>query len=181
MPNTRRAGTSALAATRSARSRAAATALTLVRGQLGSVASAHNTDERVQLVLYFPGNDVADIINHLLTNFTDIPASFIPLAEWQAETAANLSTIYTAAITEPTSVAKLLSELIEQAGLALWWDDATRLIRLQVLKEIATNAATFNEDKIMSGSLTTKEQHDKRISQIWTFYSRRDPDEEHRR
>jgi hypothetical protein len=149
--------------------------LTLTRGALGSTASSHNADERVQLVLYYPGNDAADIVYDLLTGYTDVTADLIPLEDWQAETAANLNVIYTAVITEPTSVKKLLSELVEQAALALFSDDLARLIRLQVLKPVGTNAATFDEDVIVEGSLTTREQPDKRISQIWNFYSRRDP------
>jgi hypothetical protein len=86
-----------------------------------------------------------------------------------------LSVIYARTIAEPTSVRDLLSGLIEQSAIALWWDDLARLIRLQVLREIATDAAVFDAETIVDGSLQVKEQPGKRISQIWSYYAQRDP------
>lgn len=149
--------------------------LTITRGQLGTTATTHEAGDRAQLVLYYDGDDVADIIHDLLTSYASIDSAYIELAEWQAETTANLGVIYARAITEPTPVNKLVSELIEQAGLALWWDELSQVIRLQVLKEIATDADTFDEDVILDRSLKTKEQPDKRISQIWTYFGQRNP------
>lgn len=149
--------------------------LTITRGQFGSVAVSHNAGDRAQLVLRYTGNDVADIIYDLLVTYAGIPASYINLAEWQAETAANLNVIYAATITEGTSVRKLVNELINQAALAVWWDDRAQKIRLQVLREISTDTDTFTEDRILAGSMQVKEQPDKRISQIWTYYGQRDP------
>jgi hypothetical protein len=150
--------------------------LTITRAQLNTTAIAHNSGERAQLVLNYDGDDAADIIFDLFTNYAGIDPSYIPLADWQAETAANLgSVIYARAITEPTAVNKLVSELIEQAALCVWWNDAAQIIRLLALKEIGTDAATFDEEVILAGSLKVKEQPDKRISQIWTYYGQRNP------
>jgi len=150
--------------------------LTMTRAQLGTEAIEHNTGDRAQLVLYYDGDDVADIISDLLTNYADIDSDYIPLTDWQAETAANLGgVIYARAITEPTSVSKLVSELVEQAALAVWWDERAQLVRLQVLKEIATDANMFDEDVILQGTLKVKDQPNKRISQIWTYYGQRNP------
>lgn len=150
--------------------------LTITRAQLGTSAQSHSTGDRVQLVLYYDGDDVADIIYDLFTNYANIDPDYIPLADWQAETAANLgSVIYARAITEPTPVNKLVSELIDQAALCVWWSDTLQIIRLLVLKEIATDAALFDEETILKGSLKVKEQPDKRISQVWTYYGQRNP------
>lgn len=152
-----------------------ADALTIARGAFGSTAQAHNAGDRVQLVLRYPGNDIADVIYDLMTTYAMVPTSYINLTEWQAETAANLNVIYAATITETTSVQKLLNEIIQQAALAVWWDDRAQKIRLQVLREISTDTDTFTEDRIIAGSMSVKEQPDKRISQIWTYYGQRDP------
>jgi hypothetical protein len=150
--------------------------LSITRGQLGTSAIEHSTGDRVQLVLYYDGDDVADIINDLLTNYANVDSDYIPLTEWQAETAANLGgVIYARAITEPTAVGKLLAELIEQAALALWWDEQAQLVRLQVLREIATDANLWDEETILEKSLKVKDQPNKRISQIWTYYGQRNP------
>jgi hypothetical protein len=148
--------------------------LTLTRAQFGSDARGHDSGDRAQLVLRYTGNDVAQIIADLLTNYAGVDPAYIPLAEWQAETASHLDVIYAATITEPMAVRTLLSELIEQAALALWWDDRAKLVRLRVLREIATDAQTFDEETIIEGSLQVKEQPESRISQIWTYYGQRD-------
>jgi hypothetical protein len=149
--------------------------LSIARGQFGSVAQAHDSGERAQLVLRYAGADVASILYDLLVNYAAIPAAYINLPEWQAETAAHLGVIYAATLCEATSVKKLVSELIQQAALALWWDDRARKIKLQVLREISTSADIFGEDRILEGSLKVKEQPLKRISQIWSYYGQRDP------
>jgi hypothetical protein len=149
--------------------------LTITRAQLNTVAIAHDAGERAQLVLYYDGDDAADIINDLLTTYGGISSACIPLSDWQAETDAHLSVLYARAITEPTAVSKLVAELVEQAALAVWYDELARLVRLQVLKEIATDAMVIDEETILENSLKTKEQPEKRISQIWVLYNQRNP------
>jgi hypothetical protein len=150
--------------------------LTLTRAQLGSLPQSHNTGDRAQLVLHYPGNDAADIISDLEQTYGEIDPSYIPLADWQAETAAHLGgALYARAITEPTAVNKLVSELIADAALAHWWDERARLPRLQVLREIATDAETFDEGSLLEGSLQVRDQPEKRISQRWVYFGQRDP------
>jgi hypothetical protein len=149
--------------------------LTITRAQFGTVAEGHDSGDRAQLVLRYTGDDAADIIYELLTDYAGVPAEYIDLEDWQEETAAFLAVIYARTITEPTSVRKLVSELIEQAALAVYWDDRAQRLRLAVLREISTDTATFGHERILEGSLKVKEQPGKRISQIWTYYGQRDP------
>lgn len=150
--------------------------LTITRGQFGSVAQTHDAGDRVQICIRYTGNDVADIIYDLLVNYANVPSDYINLTEWQEETLNNLGAIlYSATLSEPTSVRKLLNELIEQAALAVYWDDRAQRIRLVVLREISTDTDTFTQDRIIEGTLKVQEQPGKRISQIWTFYGERDP------
>ncbi|MCR6734439.1 MAG: hypothetical protein NVV83_10325 [Afipia sp.] len=144
------------------------------RGQLGGgVAQAFNAQDRVQIVLKYTSEDVADIIYDLMVNYGSVPSGFITLTDWQTETAAFLGRLYSAVICEPTSVGALVSELIQQAGLCIWWDDVARKVRLQVLRGIVTDAARFTPDNYMS--LSTKEQPDKRISQVLTYFGQINP------
>lgn len=149
--------------------------LTITRGQFGSIAQTHDAADRVQLVKRYTGDTPATILSDLLVTYAGVPAEYIEQAEWDAEVNDNLGVLYARTITEPTSVRKLVNELIEQAALAVWWDDRAQRIRLQVLREIATDTDTFDEERIIDGTLKVKEQPDKRISQIWTFYNQRDP------
>lgn len=146
------------------------------RGQLGGgVAQAFNAQDRIQTVLRYVSQDPADIIYDLMVNYAGVPAGFITLTDWQTETATFLARLYSAVICEPTSVATLISELIQQAGLCIWWDDIAQKIRLQVLRGIVTDAALFTPDNTIAGSLTVKEQPDKRISQVLTYFGQINP------
>lgn len=149
--------------------------LTITRAQFGTVAQGHDSGDRVQLVLRYTGDDAADVIYDLLTNYAGVPAEYINLADWQEETENFLGVIYARTITEPTSVRKLVSQIIEDAALAVYWDDRAQRLRLTVLREISTGLATFGHERILEGSFKVKEQPAKRISQIWTYYGQRDP------
>lgn len=149
--------------------------LTITRAQHNTVAQAHSEDDRVQLCLEYSAEDPADIIADLLENYADVPSGYIPLSAWQTETASYLQRVYTTLIAEPTGVNKLISELVEQAALAMWWDDAGSQIRLQVLRAVPTTAQTFTDAHYQKGSLRTREQPDKRLSQVWVYFGRRDP------
>lgn len=145
------------------------------RGLFGTAAQSHEAGDRVQLVLYYQGEDPADIIYDLLVNYAGVNADYISLSNWQTETASYLNRLYTAVIAEPVSISTLLSEIIEQAALALWWDPIQQLLRLRVLRQISTNTAIFNEDNTIEGSLSSSEQPGTRISQIWTYFAQRNP------
>jgi hypothetical protein len=149
--------------------------LTIARSLFGSTASEHKAQDRAQLVLRYAGEDVADIIYDLLVNYAEVDAAYCALSEWQAETASFLGSVYTANICEPTSVATLVSELIEQAALALWDDNLAQKIRLRVLRGILTDADTFTPDNTLLGTMTLKEQPDTRLSRVQTYFGTIDP------
>ncbi|MEY9110391.1 hypothetical protein ABH999_006587 [Bradyrhizobium yuanmingense] len=145
------------------------------RGALGTTASAHRAQDRVQLVKHYASADAADILSDLLINAAGIDASHIPLADWQEETGTFLGNVYTGTICEPTSVATLCSELIEQAALAVWHDPQADLLRLQVLRAVPTDANTFTPDNTIEKSLAIKEQESKRVSRVQVYFGRIDP------
>lgn len=149
--------------------------LTLTRAQYNTEAVSHSATDRVQLCLEYTSEDAADIIYDLIVNYTDVDASYINLADWQAETGSFLRTLYSTLIPEPTSVNKLISELIEQAALSVWGDDIARKIRLQVLRQIDTDAALIDESVFAKNSLTIKEQPGKRLSQAWIYFDQFNP------
>ena len=149
--------------------------LTITRAQEGTEAQEHDEDDRVQLCLEYSGEDPADIIYDLLVTYAGVDASLIPLSTWQAETANHLGVVYSAVIAEPTPVEDLLKELVEQCGLALWYDELRQLLRLQVLRSVSTNAATFTEENVVEQSLRVREQPDKRVTQVWTYFAIRNP------
>lgn len=96
-------------------------------------------------------------------------------ADWLTETATYNGQVYTGFIPEPTAVKTLVAELIEQAGLAVWWDEVGEAMRLQVLRAIATDAQRFDETNVYRGSLKITAQPDKRKSEIWSYFDQVNP------
>lgn len=149
--------------------------LTITRGELGTDPAEHQAQDRVQTVLRYASTDPADIIYDLLTTYAGIDTSHIDLEAWQAETDANYRRLMTGTVAEPTGVNELVSEIIQQAALAVWWEPLTQQIRLQVLRAINTEAERFTPSNTITGSLAIKEQPDKRLSQVWVYYGQRNP------
>lgn len=145
------------------------------RGQLGTTAQAHKAQDRVQNVLRYDGDDPADIIYDLMVNYAGVDPAYIDLADWLAETENFLRRVYSTTIGDPESVKKLITELVQQAALSIWWDDIGQKIRLRVLRAIETDADVINADIIQRGSFRTIEQPDKRVSQVWIYYGQRNP------
>ena len=143
------------------------------RGQLGTVAASHEAGDRAQLVLRYFGQDPADIIRDLMVTYAGVDPAFIPLSEWLVETQSFLQRLYTATIPEPVSVNKLITELVEQSALAVWWDALQKRIRLQVLRAINTDAFTWDEDNVIRDSLSIADQPKTRVSQVWTYFGQR--------
>lgn len=150
-------------------------AFTVVRGQEGTVASAHSGQDRVQLVIKYAAVSPDIIIADLLTNYADVPAAYIPAAEWAAEIAAHLNRVYTSVIAQPTAVNDLVSELIEQAGLSVWWNDRDQEIGLLVLRGLIYSNYFFDEQNIVADTLEISEQPDKRLSQVHTYFGQINP------
>ncbi len=145
--------------------------LTLTRAQFNTVGSAHSAQDLVQLCLYYNAQSPADILYDLFVTYAGVPATYINKPVWQNEVNTWLQSSYTALIPSPTGVNQLASELIEQAALAVWWDDSLQKISLLVLRQISTSAATLDESNINQSSMRTQEQPDTRISQVWTYYA----------
>jgi hypothetical protein len=145
------------------------------RGKFNTTAVAHTAGARAQVCLYYSGVDPADILADLLENYADVDPAYIPLVAWQEATAAYLGNVYTALIAEPTGVEELASEIIEQGGLVFGWDDISTVIRLDVLRNIATNAALFSDANVLPNSLRTREQPDARLSQVEIYFGQRNP------
>lgn len=144
--------------------------LTITRAQFNTEAVAHNSGDRLQLCLHYNAEDPANVIADLFENYAAIDAAYIPTTDWLAETEAFYRRVVTALIPEPTPVKTLVSELIQQCGLAIWWDDVGEEIRLQVLRAISTTAETFDESNTAEGTLQAREQPGKRISQVWCYF-----------
>lgn len=145
------------------------------RGLNGTEAVEHDEEDKFQLCLEYSGEKCTDIISDLLTTYASVPASYIPSATWESEDDTYIARLYTSVIAEPTAVNELINELLQQTASTLWWDDEVRSIRFRVLREVASGAALYNEDLIVAGSFSAKDQPEKRVSQVWIRYGQISP------
>lgn len=148
--------------------------LTITRAQEGTDGVAHNADELCQLCLEYSADSPADIIYDLLTNYTDTDAAWCNLTTWQNDIDTFIGRTYSAVIAEPTAVKTLINELIEQAGLVMWWDAPDQEVRLTSLKT-STTAPILTTDDIVAGSFSYKEQPDRRITKVYAYFDLKTP------
>lgn len=148
----------------------------VTRGQLGTTAAAHNQFDRVQRVLSYAATPVADIIYDLLTNFAGIPASYIDKAAWDAEQSEWRELYnFTAHITDPVEVQRLLGELCQQGLVNIWWDERVQQILFRAQRpNFAPNMLT-QEGELVSDSVVIEEKPERRASQVYVYYGLRNP------
>ena len=149
--------------------------LTVERGAEFTEADAHEEGDSVQAVKVYTGLRATDIVYDLLVNQAGIPADIIDLSAWTADYDLFINKLYSARIAEPTPARTLISELMEQAGFALFVDEIANEIKFVPLRALATPASNVSDDRMIAGSLRFSDQPDRRISQVWVYYGQRNP------
>lgn len=147
--------------------------LTLTRGQGGTDASSHSVGDTVQLCGQFDAVSVQDIVFDLLTIGARISPSYIDKGEWDAEQAAYLPRLYSALITAPTGVSKLIAELAEQVGFFMFWDEVAEKIIFRSIRPNAGTDTIFDltaDSHILADSLDIKDLVNERLNEVWVYY-----------
>jgi hypothetical protein len=148
---------------------------TIDRGSLGTTASSHSAGGRVQLIKRYDSIAAADIINDAIANYTDLPAGYIPLAEWQLEDTTNLGTLFTFILGEPVGVGAFVSRVLEQCGSMMWDDALEKKLRFKVIKPVPTSADIISEANVIGQTFEVTDQPDKRVSRAQVYYGFGDP------
>lgn len=148
---------------------------TIVRGQYNTAAESHDAEDVFQLAQEYTPQTVDLIIGDMISNYTELSSSNVPSVEWSDEISNYSDVNYSTIIFKPTGIRTLINELIEQVGLIMWPDVKTNLVRLTSLRPVASTAALISDDHIIDGSISAKDQQEKRISEVWTRYNRRNP------
>lgn len=135
----------------------------------------HDQDDIVQLSLEYDGKTVSHIIYDLVVNYSPLAADRIDLAAWDELVLEFSDTLYGAIIVKPTSVEKLINELVEQAGLVLYGNTRTQKIEFDILRPNSVTGQRYDERRMRAGTFRQTDQPNKRFSQVWVFYNQRDP------
>jgi hypothetical protein len=150
--------------------------LTLARGQFGTTASAHDEDTVCQLALRYSSQRVSAIIYDLLVNYTPgIDPDWCDLDAWTQEDDTYIGRLYSGIVASPTAVNTVLNELIEQAGVSLWFDTSLNRMQFQTLRPVSTTATLYDDNRVVSNTLKSQEQPGLRASEVWTYYGVKDP------
>ncbi len=147
--------------------------LTIVRGLKGTAATEHKSGDTVQLCQEYAGQTVQNIVYDLLVNFCGVYSGYLDLINWNAEQTAYLTRLYSALITAPTGVSKLLTELCEQVGILLFWDEVNeklilKSVRPNSLSETVTDLTA--DYHLLADSLKLKDLNDERVNEAWIYY-----------
>src|SRR5690554_3574189 len=154
-------------------------AMTITRGQFGTEAEEHDEDDSVQLCLRYQSEAPQDILYDLLLNYANIPAQYLDKAQWDAEALDFLPRLYTAIITEPNGVSKLISEMCQQMYFTIWWDERLGKVVLKSVR-LAQEDEVFELDDnrhLIADSISWKDLSDELITQVWVYYGQLDPTE----
>ncbi len=147
--------------------------LTIVRGLKGTAATEHKLGDTVQLCKEISGETVQNIVYDLLVNFCGIDGGYLDLINWNAEQTAYLTRLYSALITAPTGVSKLLTELCEQVGFLLFWDEVKEKLILKSVRPnslIETVTDLTADYHLLADSLKLKDLNDERVNETWVYY-----------
>lgn len=148
----------------------------VTRGQLGTTAAAHNQFDRVQRVLSYEDAPVSDIIYDLLTVWAGIPAAYIDKAAWDLEQAEWRELYrFTAHITDPVEVQKLLGELCQQGLVNIWWDERVQEILYRAQRPNFAPTTLTQEGELVSDSVVIEEKPERRASQVCVYFGLRNP------
>lgn len=146
--------------------------LPVTRGQGGTTAAAHTAGAAVQSCLTYDDEPIIDVLQNLLEDFANIPASFIPFTDWQLEEAQSLTGYdLTTIISEPTGVQKLLKEVVEISLLDVWYSDVDQEIKLKLQTPFTEVTEMLNDDEnILADSLRIKDDNNKRLTRVLIYY-----------
>lgn len=119
--------------------------LTIDNRAIGGTEQAdHDVNATIQECLVFTAVNVVEIIETLLTDFTGIPSTF--LDDYTAVKAATSTITLTRNINKPTSVKKLIDELIKNGDLTMFYDEITSKIKIKQVADANVEPININED-----------------------------------
>lgn len=146
------------------------------RGLYRTQEEEHSAGDTFQEALVYENELVSGVMSDLLNNYTDIPTSYIPTADYIAESERWASTLkLNTVITEPTSVAVLLGELAI-LGVSIWWDDVDQEIKMKMTKPLDLGEVPYPiSDNANIKSISQEDRDEERLTQVHFYSLQSDP------
>lgn len=159
----------------------------LTRGAQGTDAAEHGAGDTMQRVRYWDAVRVDQALRDILETDAGIPAEFIPFDDWQTEADTWLGAfVVSTNIVKPKEINKLVSEIVEHCGLAIWSADRENAeIKMRVeaplIGEELTNVLTLTDSDLIEDTLRITDKPELRISDVWFSHSEINPARESER
>ena len=125
------------------------------------------------VVLSSSWSKTQNIVYDLLVNYAFVDPAFIDKSAWDAEQVGYLPRLYNTLVTTPTGVSKLLTELTEQVGFFLFWDEVNSLIKFQTIRpnSLSETVHELNTTKhLLADSVKMRDIVDDRVNEVWVYY-----------
>lgn len=159
-----------------------ADAVTLTaRGLRGTVASQHSIGDLFQEVYVIAGVRVDSLLRTLLVDEAGLDSSLIPFTDWQDEADLWLNGFDLSAwIVEPTSVATLVAEILQQGCCFIWWDAHDQTVKFRAVRPFYALSDSLpieldDDGNLVAESVEIIAKPDERISQIIIHYDQVNP------
>src|SRR5699024_1614245 len=153
----------------------------LQRGLFGTEVENHSAEDTVQLCWRIDNRPVDYIYNQVLTQFTTIPqigSGIIDTVQWDSVLSEwdYLQHNYSAIISEPMGVSKLLEDMAEQMQFYPYFDERSGKIKLAAVTPAPPSTQLQDAKKIdeashiIAGSLSIKPKDDDVITRVYTHH-----------
>lgn len=151
--------------------------MNVVPGQYGTAYDDHKADDTVQECWVVTSQRPQDILYTLLTKYAKIKPIYLDKVQWDAEQVAFLPRLYSAIITTPTGVSKLIAEITEEMGFYVWWHEVQQKVLIRAVRPAQNSEiTTLGENyQILTNSVSTKDLTDQRFNEVWLSFGCIDP------
>lgn len=138
----------------------------VVRGVLGTSATSHSEEVAAQRVGRFEGEYPWVIVDHLLRNHTEMPDTFLPLADWNAEGISYMPTFrINRTSVKPAGVRDLIGEICQQSQFYIWWSEYQREIQMLCVRPPKEDPVKLSDaENLISGTVLTRDPNSRTTS-----------------
>ena len=141
------------------------------RGE-GSAATAHDSGVSLDYVINLQGS-VSQVLTYLMREFFTVQE--FDYANMTTEADTYLNHFISGDISKPTNLNEILSEVAEQVGFYIWYDESDKIIKFKAIRDEQAPVQTYNENiNIIQGSAIPKVLSSERVSDIYIQYDRID-------
>jgi len=158
----------------------------VTRATVNTTAESHSAGDTVQLCKVYNNVNIVDIIYDLLKNEAGLDDAYLPYNNsttspdlWDTEKQLWLQTHnFTRTIHQPTSVRKLLDQLVEVGYVNLFWHQVDAQVKLISISPPVANLplkVLDDTNHFVRDSIKIKRDDARRVSEVWVNFAKRNP------